>query len=67
MRIKVPDYYYVAVDTDRLLNVVKIDQVSTTRMKKRQQTYWSTRGDDKTGGSWLLSHIVYMVAKVLSR
>ena len=30
------DYYYVAVDTDRLLNVVKIDQSIYNQMKEQQ-------------------------------
>ncbi len=59
------DYYYVAVDTDRLLNVVKIDQSIYNQMKE-QQAYWSTRGDDTTGELAPKPYRLYGVQKYLS-
>ena len=59
------DYYYVAVDSDRLLNVVKIDQSIYNQMKE-QQAYWSTRGDDTTGELAPKPYRLYGVQKYLS-
>ncbi|WP_314674870.1 hypothetical protein [uncultured Solobacterium sp.] len=59
------DYYYVALDTDRLLNVVKIDQSIYNQMKE-QQAYWSTRSDDTTGELAPKPYRLYGVQKYLS-
>ena len=59
------DYYYVAVDTNRSLNVVKIDQSIYNQMKE-QQAYWSTRSDDKAYDMAPKSYRLYGVQKFLA-
>lgn len=59
------DYYYVAVDADGFLNVVKMDRSIYNQMEE-QQIYWFTLGDDTTGESAPKPYRLYGVQKNLT-